>query len=115
MAQMASRINPWVVMSALVCLGFIGTVCGQEQPAKDHQLGAMPEKTIEIVLQEHSTDFMSLSGVVGTILGECFGRPCILVLVAKKTQELSGRIPSVIEGYAVSVVETGEFRKFEAR
>ena len=112
---MASRINPWVVMSALVCLGFIGTVCDQEQPAKDHQLGAMPEKTIEFVLQQHSAALMSLPGVVGIAQGECSGKPCILVLVAKKTQELSSRIPSVIEGYTVSVVETGEFRKFNAR
>ena len=112
---MAFRINPWVVMSVLVCLGFIGTACAQEQPGKDPQLGAMPEKTIEIVLQQHSASLMSLPDVVGTAQGECSGKPSILVLVAKKTQELSSRIPSVIEGYIVSVVETGEFRKFEAR
>lgn len=75
----------------------------------------MPEKTIEVVLQEHTADLMSLPGVVGTAQGECSGKPCILVLVAKKTQELSDRIPSIIQGYAVSVVESGEFRKFESR
>ena len=75
----------------------------------------MPDKTIKTVLQEHTADLMSLPGVVGTAQWECSGKPCILVLVGRKTQELSGRIPSVIEGYAVSVVETGEFRKFEAR
>ena len=112
---MTYRVNPRVVMSVLVCLGFIGTACGQDQTGKDPQRGAMPDKSIEIVLQQHSADLMSLPGVVGAAQGECSGKPCILVLVSKKTQELSHRIPSVIEGYTVSVVETGEFHKFDAR
>ena len=75
----------------------------------------MPEKSIEAALKEHTINLISLSGVVGTAQGECSGQPCILVLVAKKTQELEAQIPSAIEGYLVSLQETGELHKFNPR
>ena len=68
----------------------------------------MQEKSIKAVLKERSDSLMSLSGVVGIGLGECCGKPCIKVLVAKKTPALLARIPSDIEGYPVAVQETGE-------
>ena len=75
----------------------------------------MPEESIEAVLNEHTSNLMSLSGVVVTSQGECSGQPCILVLVAINTQELREQIPLAIDGYPVSIQETGEFRKFNSR
>ncbi|NIR42821.1 MAG: hypothetical protein GWN99_03005 [Gemmatimonadetes bacterium] len=55
---------------------------------------------------------MSIPGVVGTGLGKCDDDLCIVVFVAKKTPELSDRIPSELEGYRVDIRESG---RFEAR
>ncbi len=73
----------------------------------------MLAKTIEKVLQEHSDELMSLDGVVGTAIGDCDGDPCIKVYVAKMTRDLGKRIPSTLEGYPVSVEETGEFKALD--
>ncbi len=45
--------------------------------------------------------------------GLCAGEPCIKVYVKRKTPDLLRRIPSVIEGHAVSVEETGEIRALD--
>ncbi len=70
----------------------------------------MATKTIQQVLQEHTGEWMSTPGVVGTAIGELEGKPCIKVLVVKKTEELTGRIPRQVEGFPVVIVETGEIR-----
>ena len=70
----------------------------------------MPRKAIETVLAEAVDRFMGLPGVVGVAQGECDGSPCVKVLVASRTAELVREIPSVLEGYAVEVEETGPFR-----
>ncbi len=91
----------WVV-AALV-------MCGQQ--GIDQPKGKpVPGKTIEAVLKQHTDSLMSLSGVVGTAQGECAGKPCIRVFVVKKSADLLKQIPTVIEGYAVEVQETGEIR-----
>ena len=53
---------------------------------------------------------MALPGVVGTAQGLCHGKPCIIVLVIRKTVELERAIPSSLEGYPVVLEETGEFK-----
>jgi len=73
----------------------------------------MQQKPIEQVLREHTDSLMALPGVVGTALGQCAGSPCIRVFVAKKTPDLLKQIPSSIEGYMVSVQETGEIRALD--
>ncbi len=75
----------------------------------------MAGKTIEAVMTRHSDTLMSLRGVVGIAIGDCGGTRCIKVFVAKKTRELSNRIPSKLEGFPVDVVETGEIRALEPR
>ncbi len=77
---------------------------GQEQ---------MPLRTIEEVLQEHTDALMSIEGVVGTAIGECDGKPCIKVYVVKKTRELEEQIPATLEGYPVSIQETGEIKALD--
>jgi hypothetical protein len=77
----------------------------------DHQgEKGMPAKPIEQVLSEHTDELMSIPGVIGTAQGLRENKPCIMVLVIKKTPELDQKIPDVLEGYPVVVEETGEIR-----
>ena len=70
----------------------------------------MPAKSIEEVLKEHTDAWLAIAGVVGTAQGLCDGKPCIKVFIIEKTPELEQKIPDVLEGFPVEVVETGEFR-----
>lgn len=70
----------------------------------------MPDRSIELVLAEHTEALMALPGVVGTGQGIQDAEPCIRVYVSGSSPELLSRIPPSLEGYAVDVVETGEFR-----
>ena len=70
----------------------------------------MSVKTIKEVLKEHTEELMSIPGVVGIGLSLCIGKPCIKVLVIKKTPELAQKIPDILEGYQVIIEETGEIR-----
>ncbi len=75
------------VCAALVsCARKVGPSQQGEEP--------MAGNSIQAVLQQHAPSLMSLSGVVGTGLGECGGTPCIKVFVVKKTPELGGKIPA---------------------
>lgn len=67
-------------------------------------------KTIEDVLKQHTDELMSIPGVIGTAQGVCDGKPCIKVYVKEKTPEIEQKIPGSIEGYPVSIEETGEIR-----
>lgn len=71
--------------------------------------GAMPDETVNAVLERHARRIVSLPGVVGIAEGEADGRPCIRVFVAQKTEQLLGSIPQEVEGWTVVVEETGEF------
>lgn len=68
----------------------------------------MPNKTIETVLKKHAPRLMSLGGVVGVGQGECAGMPCIIVMVEKLRHTLRERIPTQIEGFIVTIKETGK-------
>lgn len=70
----------------------------------------MAKRTIDEVLKEHTDTLMSIHGVVGTAKGQRAGKPCIRILVIRKTRQLMKKIPSAIEGYAVVVQETGRIR-----
>lgn len=70
----------------------------------------MPAKTIEEVQQEHTEEWMSIPGVVGTAIGESEGEPCIRVFVAEKTPEVMEKIPSEVDGFRVILDETGAIR-----
>jgi len=65
------------------------------------------------VLKEHTDSLMSLPGVVGTGEWECSGQHCIRVFVVKETPELLNEFPNAIEGYLVTVQETGEFKALD--
>ena len=75
----------------------------------------MVSKTIEEVLKDHTDQLMSIPGVVGTAQGICNSKPCIKVYVVKKTPELDKKIPKNIQGFPVSIEETGEIRPLPQR
>jgi len=70
----------------------------------------MKETSIKDVLQRHTPQLMSISEVVGTGIGECDGKPCIKVLVIKKTPVIAEKIPSTLEGFTVVIEARGIIR-----
>ena len=108
---------PVRALLAMVGLGWIiaqVAACGQQGSEYGREERPMADKTIEAVLMEHTERLMSLPGVVGTALGECSGQPCIRVFVAQRTPGLLKQIPSAIEGYEVTVQETGEISALDS-
>ena len=73
----------------------------------------MPAKTIEDVLNEHTEEWMSIRGVVGTAIGKINDKLCIKIYVTKKTEELTKKIPSQVEGFPVGIQQTGEIRALD--
>jgi hypothetical protein len=67
----------------------------------------MAAATIDEALKQNANRLMSTPGVVAVAVGECGGKPCLKVLVVKKTAELMKIIPSMLEGFPVVVEETG--------
>ena len=108
-----------VVLKGIICgigiitlaTNFVG--CGKETVTNREGEGEMSSKTIEQVLEEYTDRIMSVDGVVGTGIGECDGQPCIKVYVVKKTRELEEQIPATLEGYPVSIQETGEIKALD--
>ena len=70
----------------------------------------MMTKSIVEVLEEHTRELMALPGVVGTAQGLCEKKSCIKVFVIKKTPALERKIPETLDGYPVSIEETGKIR-----
>jgi hypothetical protein len=70
---------------------------------------AMPDETVNAVIERHAREIVSLPGVVGMAEGEANGAPCIRVFVVRKTKHLLGSIPQSLDGWPVTVQETGEF------
>ena len=71
----------------------------------------MVMRDINDVMQSHTEELMSIPGVVGVYIGALGdGTPCIKVMVVEKTPELESKIPSVLEGYPLVIVESGEIR-----
>ena len=103
------------ILGLLLFLWFAATMvsCSREQAEIGQEDPSMPNRSLEEVLQEHTDSLMAMSGVVGTAQGLCDGEPCIRVFVIKKSDELMGQIPPMIEGYPIDVQETGEFRKLD--
>mgnify|MGYP000288859233 FL=1 len=111
----AEKSRVTAILGLLFFLWFAATMvsCSGEQAEIGQEDPSMPNKRLEEILQEYTDSLMTMSGVVGTAQGLCDGEPCIRVFVIKKSDELMGQIPPMIEGYPVDVQETGEFRKLD--
>ena len=105
--QLVGPLSLAIVFGAVVS-------CAKKTGGDQQREGPMPGETIQAVLQRHTEGLMALPGVVGTAVGECEGKPCIKVLVVKRTPALVQRIPSTLEGFRVVIEETGEFRALDS-
>ena len=69
----------------------------------------MPKRSLEQVQESHTKDLMAIPGVVGTAIGQAEnGSPAILVFVEEKTDEITRKVPTELEGYPVRIQVTGE-------
>ena len=106
-----------IVIFALVIGGILSSSVlpgdSSTDSGKIEKESTMAEKTIEQVQEAHTEEWMNIPGVEGTGIGLCEGKPCIKIFSSKTAEELKGRIPSAVEGYPVTIEETGTFRAFE--
>jgi hypothetical protein len=79
----------------------------------DGEAIGMTESGIEQANRTLTDSVIDLPGVSGVGIGECEGEPCLVVMVAEKTDELLKVIPSSVDGFPVVVEETGAFRALE--
>ena len=70
-------------------------------------------RTIKQVQDAYTDKWMAIPGVEGTGIGLCGDKPCIKVFSSRTAKELQEMIPQTIEGYPVTIEETGSFRAFE--
>ena len=82
-------------------------------PADEPLPGDNPTaKTMNEIQEEHQAQLMAIPGVIGMAQGLSEGKPCFRVYVNKLTAELSEKIPKTIEGYPVTVIQTGPIKAF---
>jgi hypothetical protein len=89
-----------------------GLGCNQDRPQSE-QAEQMAEKTIEQVQEEHTNEWLAIPGVVGTAIGQCEGKPCILILTASNTEQVRRKIPATLEDHPVVVRFVGEVRALD--
>lgn len=106
-----------VILGTVALVGLFGALmaCARQALESEHRETRMEQKTVEEVLKQHTDRLLSLPGVVGTAIGECMGKPCIKVLIVKKTPELLKKIPPMLDGFPVGVEETGAIRRLDSR
>ena len=68
------------------------------------------DQSLDKVLREHTDSLMAIPGVIGTAESLHEGAPCVMVLVARLTENLKRAIPDELEGYPVVISETGEIK-----
>ncbi len=110
MSATGAAVNMILFSIGVMVLSGSALGCSEKRLEDQGSREEMAAPTIEAVLKEHTNEWMSIPGVVGTGIGECEGKPCIRIFVAKKTPELLQKIPSKLEGFVVDVEETGEIK-----
>ncbi len=98
------------VASLVACAGGPEVVRDESEDRDVTGVTEMNQKTIEEVLAEHTEEWMSVPGVVGTAIGACDGEPCIKLFVVRSTDELRQAIPEQVEGFVVRLEVTGAFQ-----
>ena len=98
-------------LSCLVGLGMFALAAGcQKNMAQDNS--SSPKRDINAVLRDHDKQLLAIPGVVGVYVAvlEDGKRPCLKVMLARKTPEIERAVPKTIEGYPVVLEVTGEIR-----
>lgn len=104
-----------LALAALLALVTVTAGCrtGSEDSRTEPE-STMAKPDIEETLAKHTDRLMAIEGVVGTAIGECDGRPCIKIYVVRKTDRLLEELPTELDGFTVSVEETGEFQALDS-
>lgn len=69
----------------------------------------MQKKSIQEIIQKYDDVWLSIPGVEGIGIGELDKKPCIVIFASIPEDKLGKQIPKYIEGYPVTVKETGTF------
>lgn len=68
-----------------------------------------PARSLSEVLATHTPELMRVPGVVGTAESRLAdGRPCVVVMVSRMTDDLRRQLPKELEGWPVRIEVTGE-------
>ena len=110
MTAFGAAVNMILFGIGMIVLSGSAVGCSEKRVEDQGGQEEMAAPTIEAVLKEHTDEWMSIPGVVGTGIGAREGKPCIRIFVVKKTPELLKKIPSKLEGFVVDVEETGAIR-----
>jgi hypothetical protein len=102
-------------MLTIMLLLFSSLGCSQRDTTRQKKGTTMHDDTIEQVQEQHTPDWMTIPGVVGTAIGQSKGKPCILILTGSNTEQIRKKIPATVDGYPVLVQYTGEIRALDDR
>jgi hypothetical protein len=97
-------------MRFLLAVSLVAAVAAPGAQRHIIQKKTMPSMKIENILAAHTDSLMSIEGVVGVGIGELKGKPCIKVMLDKKTRRRIKLIPKSLDGFPVVIEETGEFK-----
>lgn len=82
--------------------------CGSsDESTKNRRVATRP---IEEVKADNTERLMSIPGVLGVLSGDIAGKPCLRILVQRRTMATTKDIPHSIEGYPVVIEEGRSFR-----
>ena len=90
--------------------GAVGNGCPANVDKIAEESGVTESRTIEQVQDAYTDEWMAIPGVEGVGIGLCEGQPCIKVYSSLTADELRRKIPQTVEGYPVSIEESGTFR-----
>ena len=112
MARVSRRIHVrhgWAIILAFAVL-VGGASCGKS-PENERSAEIVPGEAVVKAMDAHVDELMAIPGVVGVAVGALDdGKPCIMVLVVKKTPKSEKLIPRAIEGFPVRIEVSGEIR-----
>ena len=77
------------------------------------ELSTVPGKTIEQVLKDNTSKWLSIPGIEGSAIGLCNDQPCIKILTSVQPEEIQALIPAAVEGYPVVIEYTGSIRALD--
>ncbi len=86
------------------------TGCRSGNESRSIKVNMKREKSIEAVQRDHTEEWMSIPGVIGTAIGLEGNEKVIKVLVVSLNDEIKNRVPDAVEGYRVVIEETGEMK-----
>lgn len=64
-------------------------------------------RPIDEVLATHREGWLARPGVTGVGVGRCDGKPCIVLYLVRRTDELEASLPDSVEGHPVRLQVTG--------